>query len=160
MRLLALSLCVAILLALHGLPQTSTREYSKAEILNIHEADRNAHLRGDPVDLISRVGPELISVAGGRVTRQTHQEVLKFMQDYFGSTKYSVWEDIEPPLVRVSSDGKMAWAIYNVRAKYVETKDGKPQPAEFIGAWMSAYERREGKWQMTAVTSTFDQEHK
>ena len=160
MTLLAQSLSVILLLTTSLFSPFASAQDTKTAILKVHEADRSAHLRGDAADLISRVAPELISVANGKITRQTHEEALKFFRDYFRNVKYNVWEDVEVPVVQLSPDGKTAWAIYRVHAKYIEAKDGKQEPGEFVGAWMSAYELRGGQWKMTAVTSTFEPQEK
>ena len=131
-------------------------EQAKAEILRIHEQDRADHLRGDAADLTSRHAPEFVSVADGRLTRGTPEGARKEMQEYFGSRKHRAWEDLEPPVVHVSPHGDMAWAIYRVRSRYTESKaDGSQQDGEFVCAWTSTYEKRDGRWLMTSVTSTF-----
>lgn len=128
-----------------------------AEILAIHERDRDDHMRGDFADLASRHAVEFVSVADGKVARSTREEALRDMRGYFGSRKHRAWEDLEPPVVHVSPRGDMAWAVYRVRSRYTETKpDGTGQDGEFVCAWTSTYEKRDGRWLMTSVTSTFE----
>jgi hypothetical protein len=52
----------------------------------------------------------------------------------------------------------MGWMIVRVRIAYTETDaSGKKTNENTVGAWMSAYEKQNGTWIMTAVTSTFGQ---
>ncbi len=149
---------LALVVALASAPslQTVDLEKEKAEILRIHELDRAAHLNDSAADLVSRLAPELISVAEGRIIRQTREENRKLFEEYFRGSKHTAWDDLEPPVIRISPDGQMAWAIFRVHSRYEQTKDGKKELTEFVAAWMSAYEKRDGRWEMTAVTSTFE----
>jgi len=46
--------------------------------------------------------------------------------------------------------------IVRVRIAYTETDaSGGKTKQDSVGAWMSAYEKLNGNWIMTAVTSTF-----
>jgi ketosteroid isomerase-like protein len=131
-----------------------------AEILRSHEMDREDHLRGDAAHLASRLPPEYISVADGKLKRETREATLKQFQDYFTGRKHRAWEDVEPPVVHVAPSGDMAWAIFRVRSRYTDTKpDGSRQDGEFVCAWTSTYEKSDGQWWMTSVTSTFEPQH-
>jgi dienelactone hydrolase len=128
-----------------------------AEILKIHELDRAAHLHGDANDLCSRLAPELFSVDNGKLTRSSREDNRKRFTKYFGSAQHRLWDDVEPPVIRVSPDANMAWAVYRVHSQYLETKpDGTQKTTNFTAAWMSTYEKQDGQWLMTAVTSTFE----
>ncbi len=156
MRSNLIVVALAAALASAPAPQTADVEKEKAEILRLHDLDRAAHLKGDAADLVSRLAPELISVAEGKIIRQTRDENRKLFEEYFRGSKHTAWDDLEPPVVRVSPDGQMAWAVYRVHSRYEQTKDGKKELTEFVAAWMSVYEKRNGRWEMTAVTSTFE----
>ena|SRR5215472_6844717 len=132
---------------------------AEAEILENHERDRQDHLRGDAADLASRLPAEYISVTNGKLTHETREATLKKFQEYFAGRKHRAWEDLEAPVVRVAPGGEMAWAIFRVRSRYRDVKpDGTQQDGEFICAWTSTYEKRDGQWWMTSVTSTFEPE--
>ena len=156
MRSSSIVLVLALALASAPTPQTVDLEKEKAEILRLHELDRAAHLSDSAADLVSRLAPELISVTEGKIIRQSREENRKLFEEYFRGSKHTAWDDLEPPVIRVSPDGQMAWAIYRVHSRYEQTKDGKKEISEFVAAWMSAYEKRDGKWEMTAVASTFE----
>ena len=139
------------------LSETSSAEQAKAEILRIHEQDRAAHLRGDAAYFPSRAAAEYFSVADGKISHQTPDSTRQTFHKYFSVAKHTAWDDVEPPVVHVSPDGKMAWAIYRVHSQFMETKpDGSRAPSEFVCAWTSTYEKSQGRWVMTSVTSTFE----
>lgn len=128
-----------------------------AEILHSHEMDREDHLRGDATHLASRLPAEYISVAEGKLKHLTREDTLKQFQQYFAGRKHRAWEDLEPPVVQVAPSGDMAWAIFRVRSRYTDLQpDGSRQDGEFVCAWTSTYEKRDGQWWMTSVTSTFE----
>lgn len=127
-----------------------------AEVLAVHQADRRANFNHDIEDLVARAAPETLDVRDGQINRMTREDVRKRFTEYFWSAEFSAWDDVEPPVVRVSPDGRMAWMIVRVRISYTETEaSGKKKPVQSIDAWMAAYEKQAGKWVMVAVTSTF-----
>ena len=157
MRIILTVAALIAALATAPTPQTVDLEKEKGEILRLHELDRAAHLNDSAADLVSRLAPELLSVAEGKIIRQSREENRKLFEEYFRGSKHTAWDDLEPPIIRISPDGQMAWAIYRVHSRYEQTKgDGKKEVTEFVAAWMSAYEKRNGRWEMTAVTSTFE----
>lgn len=128
---------------------------AETEILQIHAADRAAHLRGDAADIAPRIAQEIVVVDEGKIIRDTRAQHVKHLEEYFNRVQNSSWEDTEPPVIHVSRDGTMAWAIFHVHSAYLAAKpDGTKEAGGFKGAWMSAYEKIDGKWQMTAVTTT------
>jgi len=140
-------------------PQPSNIEKAKVEILQIHEKDRAAHLRGDAADIAERIAAEVVVVDDGKIARQTREQQRKHFEGYFRRVQHSAWEDVEAPIVHVSEDGATAWAIFHVHSAYVETKpDGGKEAGGFKGAWMSTYEKMDGRWQMTAVVTTREAE--
>jgi len=86
----------------------------------------------------------------------SREDVRRRFLKYFEHARFYAWDDVDPPIVHVSSNGKMGWMIVRVRIAYKEMDDsGKKTDNDSIAAWMSAYEKRNGQWIMTAVTSTF-----
>jgi hypothetical protein len=125
------------------------------EILAIHQNDRRAHFAGDAALLIPKDATEILNVQDGKITPTTPDQMRKEFVEYFRNSEYSAWDDLEPPQVHVSPDEQMAWMAVRVHSKFVRTlSDGKKEPHEFVAAWTSTYEKLNGKWQMTSVTST------
>jgi hypothetical protein len=49
----------------------------------------------------------------------------------------------------------MGWMIVRVKVAYTKTdKSGKKSSEETVMAWMSTYEKREGKWMHVANVTT------
>jgi hypothetical protein len=133
-----------------------TAKQSESELLSLHMAERRAHFEHDVQTLLAHVAPVLLDVRDGRVNRVSREEVRQRFVEYFKNAQFSAWDDVEPPVVHVSSDSKMGWMIVRVRIAYIETDaSGRKTNNDSVAAWMSAYEKQDGQWIMTAVTSTF-----
>jgi hypothetical protein len=129
---------------------------AESELLTLHKEDRRAHFDHDVKSLIAHVAPQLVDVRDGHVNRMTRDDVRARFEEYFKNAQFLAWDDVEPPIIQVSPDGKMAYMIVRVRISYIETDaSGKKSNQSTVGAWMSSYEKRNGQWLMTAVTSTF-----
>ena len=127
-------------------------------MLLLHREERRAHFEHDVNFLLAHVAPHLLDVRDGQVNRMSREDVRAKFVEYFQSAQFTAWDDAEPPIVRVSADGNMGWMIVRVRIAYSKTDaSGKKTNENTVGAWMSAYEKQNGTWMMTAVTSTFGQ---
>ena len=63
-------------------------EKEKAELLRLHQSDREAHFKTD-VDVLQQRSPEeMISVSEGKVRRTSKTDRRKFFSDYFRGAKY------------------------------------------------------------------------
>lgn len=129
----------------------------KAELLRVHKADREAHLKTD-VDLLQERSPEqFIAVSEGKIYRASRAEERKHFAEYFRGAKYYEWDDVEEPIIRVSKDASMAWMITRVRVRRVQ-KDasGAEREQKFVYAGIMTYEKKGGKWVRVANVSTFE----
>jgi hypothetical protein len=128
-----------------------------AELLALHARGREAHFRTDVDLLLADAGEEFISVSGGRISRITPAEQRAFFAGYFKGATYQEWDDVEPPIVRVSDDGSMGWVITRVRVRRTQ-KDatGAGKEASFVYAGIMTYEKRDGRWVRVANVSTFE----
>jgi hypothetical protein len=80
-----------------------------------------------------------------------------FFEGYFRGARYEEWDDLEPPVVRVSDDGSMGWIVSRVRVKRTSPgADGTPQERAFVYAGIMTYEKSEGRWIRVANVSTFE----
>lgn len=116
--------------------------------------DREAHLQLDAASLVSRLADTLVTVDGGRIDRSARAELQAFFEGYFRGATYHAWEDVEPPVIRVSQDGTMAWATRRVRVDREEPAPAGTRRREFTSAWTATYARTDAGWRMTSVTST------
>ena len=98
----------------------------------------------------------LTEVSGGRVSTQSRSEIEAFFEQVFAGASYEIWEDSAPPVIRISTDSTMAWVARTVRVRrYAPGPDGRTRQEAFDSAYTSTYEKRQDKWVMTSVTSTF-----
>ena len=82
----------------------------------------------------------------------------EFFSGYFRDAKYYEWDDIEPPIVRVSRDATMGWMITTVRVRRTQSTSTGGETVRFVYAGISTYEKRGGHWMEVANVSTFERE--
>ena len=154
LNLRRLTISCVLLTALAAIGQSR----DEAELLAIHQADRRAHFNHDVDALLVHTPTKVLDVRDGKVGVLSREDVRARFVEYFRRANFTAWDDVQPPIVHVSSDGRTGWMIVRVHIAYTETDDsGKTNTHDETMAWMSAYEKQHGKWMMTAVTSTSDQ---
>jgi hypothetical protein len=135
-------------------------ESAKAELLAVHQAGRRAHLNRDVDFIVAGMGTEFTTVHQGAIRVMSREDVRKQFTEYFRGAEFSAWDDLEPPIIRISPDGKMGWMIVRVRIAYTKTDAGGATSKEdTVMAWMSAYEKRDGKWLLVANATTSEPEN-
>ena len=128
---------------------------AKAELLALHQADRRAHFNRDVEAILPTVSAKLTFVRDGKVQVMSRDDVRKQFTEYFRGAEFSAWDDLEPPIIQVSPDGRMGWMIVRVRIAYTKTDAGGAKSKEdTVMAWMSVYEKPDGKWLLIANAST------
>ena len=128
---------------------------AKAELLAVHQAARRAHFNRDVDFIVSGMGTEFTTVHEGTIRVMSREDVRKQFTEYFRGAEFSAWDDLEPPVIRISPDGKMGWMIVRVRIAYTKTEaGGATSKDDTVMAWMSAYEKRDGKWLLVANATT------
>jgi hypothetical protein len=132
-------------------------EKDKAELLAAHKADREAHFKTD-VDMLQRSAPEeFITVGRGKINRAKKADTRKMFTGYFKDARYTEWDDLEEPIIRVSKDGSMAWMITRVKVqRFQKDASGKEKEEKFTYAGIMTYEKIDGKWMRVANVSTFE----
>lgn len=151
-------LCICFLLAVVPVAaQKPDLEKEKAQLLRLHAQAREAHFKTS-VTLLQADAPEqFITVNGGRIDRITPDDEREFFEDYFRGATYLEWDDLEPPIVRVSSDASMAWVITRVKVRRTKKEEsGAEREQSFTYAGIMTYEKRDGKWVRVANVSTFE----
>ena len=80
---------------------------------------------------------------------------LKRIKGYFESFKFKEWDDIKPPIIKVSRDGSMATIIVQKRVSGTYTNDEGEEIAEQTEfAWLEVWEKQDGQWKVVTVAST------
>jgi len=153
---------VCFLLVLWFIPsaqdQLTALEKEMNELLKIHEQDRQAHFQTDADLLLSHHPSDgFISVSQGKISRSAKADSRKRFETYFKDAKYSEWDDLEPPIIRVSKDGSLAWMIVRLKVRRTQKdSSGAEKEEKFVYSGIMTYEKKEGKWIKAANVSTFE----
>lgn len=135
--------------------RASNRDIS--ELYHIHEEEMKAHLDTDVDLLLSRSPDEFITVNRGEISRVTREMERSMFERYFEGATYHEYEDLEPPILRISKDGSMAWMITRLHADRTQkVANGEELHREFVYAGIMTYEKQNGKWVRIANVSTFE----
>ncbi len=130
-------------------------EQEKAELLKIHALDRQAHFATDVGAAISFFGGIYRYVRDGQIHQLSRSDLEQMHSDYFRGATFYEWDDLEPPIVQISSDGSMAWMMNRFRVRYTRVTEGQPAETIYVYAGVTIYEKQDGKWMRTANVSTF-----
>jgi len=126
-----------------------------ATIRHLLDQERAAHFARDAGLLVSVFGDDFINVGAGRITRPTRAESIARFQAYFDRSEFLAWDDLEPPVIRISTDGSMGYAIVRKLVRLVAIDaDGQREERETVFAWIEAWERKGERWLLQAVAST------
>lgn len=122
-------------------------------LLDLHRDGIRAHLERDAPSIARDHGDDFVSAFRGKLDRTNRAEALAFFTGYFKGATYPQYEDLEPPVIRVSDDASMAWILSRTRVRrVVGDKEGT-----FVYAGMMAYEKRDGRWIRVGNASTFEE---
>jgi len=125
------------------------------ELLQLQQQGRAAHFGKDAKLLVSVFADDFINIGAGKITRPTREESRNRLQAYFDRSHFWEWDDISPPVIRVSQDASMAYVLVHKRVRLTaKNEQGETEEQTTIFAWMETYEKQEGKWVLTAVAST------
>jgi hypothetical protein len=132
-------------------------EQARQELLAIHLCERQAHFATDADALVAPLAESIINVRNGVVQHFTREDMRQFFKQYFKNATYHEWDDLQPPIVQVSPDGKLGWMITQTKVRRVQIDEaGVKREREFIYAGIMTYEKREDQWICTANVSTFE----
>jgi hypothetical protein len=133
----------------------AARAADRAELLRLHERQRAAHLERRADWLVTEWADTLLSVSDGRVSAAIAERGRAGFQQYLDAATFQAWDDIVPPRIRISPDGRMAWVVVEKRV-HLTTQDstGAVVPERTRFAWLSVYEKQDGRWRLAAIAST------
>lgn len=110
-----------------------------------HRADR----------MVASFDDSLRFVAAGEVTVVTPSENQARMQAYFDRSTFQAWDDIAPPILRISPDGRMAYTIVQKRVRLTAPDSTRrPVAEDVVYAWIEMYEKPDDRWILMAIAST------
>ena len=103
---------VALLLALFtGCAARPDLRRERAALLELHEAQRRAHLAEDAEALVSLFADDYAELADGVVRHPTRAECRARFQGYFDAVEFLAWEDTTPPEIALAADNSTTTMI-------------------------------------------------
>ena len=128
---------------------------ARAEIMKMHNAQRDYHFEKDSTSFVDQLSPDFISVNKGLITTPSREENLRRYNSYFSSVEFTKWDDQTEPILKFSEDGSLAYTIVD---KVVEV-EYKGENGEMITgmthfAWASIYRKTKGGWKIESAIST------
>jgi hypothetical protein len=142
----ALIVAASLACAADNTDHAAAIEAIHAQILQAHrerDAEAWTALEADTVTVASR----------GELTLTARAERLALRQGYLGATRFSVYRDLQPPIVHVARDASQAWLFANVEVVAHPDDAGATDSTHVVWAWIELYERRAGKWLMVGNVS-------
>lgn len=138
------------------MPSSPDLDALRAEILDLHRAEIQAHWDKDVDFFVRDISENYVAVAGGEISPRTVDQIRAQFSSYLNNTTFSEYRDLAEPLVGLSKDGSLAWAILQIRVVgQRRMEDGSDRELDFICAWMTLYERQGERWMRLADASTF-----
>ncbi len=121
------------------------------ELMELHELQRKAHFNRDAKLLVSVMADHYTEISNGKINSPKKEDLIVRFQTYFDAVTFVEWDDIISPVIDVSEDATMAFMHVNKRVRLI-TKAQKEELTIF--AWTSTFQKINGNWLMTSITST------
>jgi len=151
-EMLAVLLLPVLLISCH------TEKNHKADeqvILDLLKTERKAHVERNPDLFISVFSDSMISVNRGQVLKAGKEERRTKIASYFDRSEFVKWDDTQPPIIRFSSDGSLAYAVVQkevILAGRESADETKNDTTHY--AWVSIYRKGPQGWKIEANIST------
>lgn len=144
-----------VMLAACAAPPRPDPAADRAEFARRLGEARTAHFEKRADLLASGFADTLLMVRSGRIAVETPATLRPRMQAYFDRSTFQEWDDIEPPRIRISPDGLLAWAIVHKRVRLTAPDStGAVQASHTVFAWVELYEKVAGRWRLVGVVTT------
>jgi hypothetical protein len=125
----------------------------RAALLAMHAQILESHRTDDLDAWLALEADTMVIGSKGDVLRGTKAESEQRRRRYLESTEFSVYRDMQPPIVEISDDGTLGWVIAQVEivGKYTAPDTA---PIHDVWAWVELYERRSEGWRLVGNVST------
>jgi hypothetical protein len=127
----------------------------EAALLALHENGLEAHRTNSVDRLLANAASDSVVANRGQISRPSIESTRARFSDYLGRTRFTIYRDQVPPIVKVSRDGTLGWVIAQVEAKGEQRNGQRIEPLEFVSAWIELYEKRDGHWVGIGNVSNF-----
>jgi len=121
----------------------------------ILQKERKAHFEKDIDLFLSTFSDSIISVYGGAVEVNTPADNKARFGPYFKSVEFIKWDDTAEPMIDISDDGTMAYAVLQkeIVLTYPDTL-GNALTDSANYAWVTVYRKINGEWKAVCNAST------
>ena len=149
-------LAIAALLAWACATPATQQAEDVQVLLRLHESGMQAHRDSDIEALLAPESDDYVVSSRGEISRPVKSQRREFLGRYLAATRFSVYRDQVPPVVKVSPDRTLGWVIVQIEAKGEQrTASGQARPLEFVSSWIELYEKRDGRWLRVGNVSNF-----
>lgn len=125
------------------------------ELSELLKQARLAHFTRNAKLLVSTFADDFTSIAGGKISRPSREASLNRFQNYLNRSTFIEWDDITPPVIKVSDDASMAYVLVHKKVRLTAKNENGAETEETeIFAWIEVYRKIKGGWKLTAVVST------
>jgi hypothetical protein len=125
------------------------------ELLQLQKQSRVAHFTKNASLLVSTFADDFTSVSNGKIGKPSREKSLARFQDYLNKSTFIEWDDITPPVIKVSDDATLGYVLVHKKVRLTaKNESGKEEEETEIFAWLETYQKIKGEWKLTAVVST------
>ena len=117
-------------------------EELKNQLFDLHKAGLRAHLEKDIPYFTTNIGDQVMSISNGEIRYASPEQINMMFTNYLNSTEFSIYEDVQDPIVSISDDGSMSWLVANVRVARVRTIEDEQIKFDNTWAWVMFYRRK------------------
>jgi hypothetical protein len=126
-----------------------------SELLELQKQARVAHFTRNAKLLVSTFADDFTSISGGKIGKPSREKSLARFQEYLDSSTFIEWDDITPPVIKVSDDATLGYVLVHKKVRLTaKNAAGEDEEETEIFAWMETYQKIKGEWKLTAVVST------
>ncbi len=131
------------------------RQKEMEAIKSLLQQERKAHFDRNTELFLSEFADSMLSVNKGKVSVATPEENKKRIGSYFGSVEFIKWDDVAEPVIRLSDDGSLAYAVIQKQV-ILSRADSLQKPVIDTTdyAWVSIYRKHKGEWKVECNAST------
>jgi hypothetical protein len=131
------------------------KQTAKQQIHRLHRQIMDDHLFERATTQFQTKGDSVYVLSGGQMYRSSGQQNAERFKMMMGNRDYHIYDDLMKPVVHVSDDGTLGWAMVRIYAKGVRLNPDRSisGPLEFTYAWVELYQKVEGRWTMVGNVS-------
>jgi hypothetical protein len=124
-----------------------TKLTDEQQLLALHQRAIDGHLQNDVEILLRDEEEDYVIGSRGGVFHPTKEERRQQLGPYIKATRFEVYKDEIPPIVKVSVDGTLGWVICQMLVRgEPDAGDGETAEGAFNSAWIELSEKRNGRW--------------